>query len=161
MVAALGAGGTGEVYRTRDTRLDRTVAIEVLPAELSTDPERRTRFEREARAISTLNHPHICTLHDVGEQAGQAYLVMEHLAGETLAERLKKGPLPLAQALEIGAQIAEALDTAHKHGIVHRELKPGNVMLTKAALETHAALAAAGWPGAALHRADALLFVGR
>jgi len=127
----IGSGGMGEVYRARDTRLDRTVALKVLPPELSTDPERRERFEREARTISTLNHPHICTLHDVGEQAGQAYLVMEHLAGDTLAERLKKGPLPLDQALDLGAQIAEALDAAHKHGIVHRDLKPGNVMLTK------------------------------
>jgi Tol biopolymer transport system component len=127
----LGAGGMGEVYRARDTRLDRTVALKVLPAEVASEPTLRARFEREARAISALEHPHICTLHDVGEQDGRPYLVMEHLEGETLAERLKKGPLPLAQALEVGTQIADALAAAHRHGIVHRDLKPGNVMLTK------------------------------
>ena len=130
IVAALGAGGMGEVYQARDTRLDRTVAIKVLPAELSTDPERRTRLEREARTIAALNHPHICTLHDIGHDDGTTYLVMEHLVGETLAQRLRKGALPVPQALEIGAQIAEALDAAHKAGIVHRDLKPSNVMLT-------------------------------
>jgi len=130
--AAIGAGGMGEVYKARDTRLDRTVAIKILPAELSADPERRVRFEREARAVAALNHPHICTLHDIGAHDGATYLVMEHLPGQTLADRLRKGPLPLAQALDIGAQIAEALDAAHKHGIIHRDLKPGNVMLTKA-----------------------------
>jgi len=129
--AALGAGGMGEVYQARDPRLDRTVAIKVLPAELSADPERRARFEREARTIAALNHPHICTLHDIGQHDGTTYLVMEHLAGETLAQRLRKGPLPIAQALEVGAQIADALDAAHKQGIVHRDLKPANVMLTK------------------------------
>jgi eukaryotic-like serine/threonine-protein kinase len=127
----LGAGGMGEVYRARDTRLERTVALKVLPAEFASEPTLRARFEREARAISALEHPHICTLYDVGEQDGRAYLVMEHLEGETLAERLKKGPLPLGQALEVGTQIADALAAAHKHGIVHRDLKPGNVMLTK------------------------------
>jgi len=133
--AAIGAGGMGEVYKARDTRLDRTVAIKILPAELSADPERRARFEREARAVAALSHPHICTLHDIGTHpstgSGQAtlFLVMEHLAGESLADRLLKGPLPLAQALDIAAQIAEALDAAHKHGIIHRDLKPGNVML--------------------------------
>jgi len=130
VVAALGAGGMGEVYQARDTRLDRTVAIKVLPAELSTDPERRTRFEREARTIAALNHPHICTLYDIGQHDGTTYLVMEHLVGETLAQRLRKGALPVPQALELGAQIAEALDAAHTHGIVHRDLKPSNVMLT-------------------------------
>ena len=128
--AAIGAGGMGEVYKARDTRLDRTVAIKVLPTELGADPERRARFEREARAIAALNHPHICTLHDIGTHDGATYLVMEHLPGQTLAERLGKGPLPLAQALDIAAQIADALDAAHKHGIIHRDLKPGNVMLT-------------------------------
>ncbi len=128
--AAIGAGGMGEVYKARDTRLDRTVAIKVLPAELNTDPERRARFAREAKTIAGLSHPHICTLFDVGEHNGSTYLVMEHLQGESLAERLLHGPLPLAQALDIGAQIAEALDAAHKHGIIHRDLKPGNVMLT-------------------------------
>jgi serine/threonine-protein kinase len=128
----LGAGGMGEVYRARDTRLDRSVAIKVLPAELAADADRRTRFEREARTISTLNHPHICTLHDVGDHDGLPYLVMEHLEGETLETRLKKGPLPLDRALDLGAQIADALSAAHRHGIVHRDLKPANVMLTKA-----------------------------
>ena len=128
----------GEVYKARDTRLDRTVAIKVLPAELSADPERRTRFEREAKTIAGLNHPHICTLYDVGEhpstRSGQAmfYLVMEYLAGESLSDRLTRGPLPAAQALDVAAQIADALDAAHKHGIIHRDLKPGNVMLTTA-----------------------------
>ena len=117
VVAALGAGGMGEVYRARDTRLDRTVAIKVLPTELSADPERRTRFEREARAIAALNHPHICTLHDIGTHDGTTYLVMEHLAGETLAVRLARGPVPLAEALDIGAQIADALTAAHRGGV--------------------------------------------
>ena len=128
--AAIGAGGMGEVYKARDTRLDRTVAIKILPAELSADPDRRVRFEREARAVAALSHPHICTLHDIGSHDGTTFLVMEYLAGESLAERLLHGPLPIAQALDIGAQIAEALDAAHKHGIIHRDLKPGNVMLT-------------------------------
>ena len=128
--SAIGAGGMGEVYKARDTRLDRTVAIKVLPAELSADPERRARFEREARAVAALSHPHICTLYDIGTHDAVTYLVMEHLAGESLAQRLTRGPLPVAQALELGAQIADALDAAHKHGIIHRDLKPGNVMLT-------------------------------
>jgi len=128
--SAIGAGGMGEVYKAHDTRLDRTVAIKVLPTELSADPERRARFEREARAVAALNHPQICTLHDIGTHDGTMFLVMELLPGQTLAERLGKGPLPLAQALEIAAQIADALDAAHKHGIIHRDLKPGNVMLT-------------------------------
>ena len=131
IVGLIGAGGMGEVYKARDTRLDRTVAVKVLPSACATEPTLRARFEREARAISALEHPHICTLHDLGEENGQAFLVMEHLSGETLAERLKKGALPLAQALEIGAQVAEALAAAHKHDIVHRDLKPGNVMLTR------------------------------
>jgi TolB-like protein/tetratricopeptide (TPR) repeat protein len=125
----------GEVYRARDTRLDRMVAVKVLPAAFAAESTRRARFEREARAIAALQHPHICTLYDVGEENGQTYLVLEHLAGETLAERLKKGPLPLAQALEFGTQIADALAAAHKQGIVHRDLKPGNVMLTKAGVK--------------------------
>jgi Tol biopolymer transport system component len=135
ILGLLGAGGMGEVYRARDTRLERTVALKVLPAEFSSDQTLGARFEREARAISALNHPHICTLHDVGEQDGQTYLVMEHLEGETLAERLKKGPLPVAHVLEVGTQIAEALSAAHKQGIVHRDLKPGNVMLTKSGVK--------------------------
>ena len=129
--APLGSGGMGEVYRARDTRLDRTVALKVLPAAFTNEPTRRARFEREARAISAVQHPHICTLYDVGEEVGHTYLVMEHIAGQTLSERLKKGPLPLALTLELGTQIADALAAAHKQGIVHRDLKPGNVMVTK------------------------------
>src|SRR5262245_46639582 len=132
IVAAIGAGGMGEVYKAKDTRLDRTVAIKVLPADLATDPERSGRFEREARAIAALDHPHICALHDVGEQAGVHYLVMQHLEGETLAARLARGPLPLGDALKIATEIADALDKAHRAGITHRDLKPANIMLTKA-----------------------------
>ena len=120
-----------EVYRARDTRLDRTVAIKILLAHFSNDPVRKQRFEREARAISGLNHPNICTLHDVGSQDGIDYLVMEHLEGESLAQRLAKGPLPLEQILKVGREIADALDRAHRSGIIHRDLKPGNIMLTK------------------------------
>ena len=120
----------GEVYRARDTRLERTVAIKILPAHLSCDPVRRQRFEREAKTISSLNHPHICVLYDVGNQDGIDYLVMECVEGETLAQRLQKGPLPLEQVLKYGAQIADAFDKAHRSGIVHRDLKPGNIMLT-------------------------------
>jgi eukaryotic-like serine/threonine-protein kinase len=127
----LGAGGMGEVYRARDTRLGRDVAIKVLPAHLSSDPDLKQRMEREAKAISSLNHPHICTLHDIGSQDGIDFLVMEHLEGETLADRLHRGALPLEEALKIGIEIAEALDKAHKRGIVHRDLKPANIMLTK------------------------------
>ena len=130
VLGLIGAGGMGEVYRARDTRLERTVALKILPPRLAQDPALRARFQREARAISALEHPHICALHDVGEQEGQAFLVMEHLHGETLADRLKKGPLALPQALEVGTQVADALAAAHRHGIVHRDLKPGNVMLT-------------------------------
>ena len=132
IVAPLGAGGMGEVYRARDTRLDRTVAIKILPEEMSRDPLRRQRFEREAKTISSLNHPHICVLHDVGHQDGIDYLVMECVEGETLAKRLEKGPLALEQVLKYGAEIADALDKAHRAGIVHRDLKPGNIMLTSA-----------------------------
>jgi len=131
IVALLGAGGMGEVYRARDTRLDRTVAIKVLPSHLSSDPARRQRFEREAKAISSLNHPHICTLYDVGQQDGTDYLVMEYLEGETLAQRLQKGPLPLEQVLLYATEIADALDKAHRKGVTHRDLKPGNIVLTK------------------------------
>ena len=131
ITSPLGAGGMGEVYRARDTRLDRTVAIKVLPTHLAASPERRQRFEREAKAISCLSHPHICVLHDVGRHDGIDFLVMEYLEGETLADRLKKGALPLEQVLRYGVEIADALDKAHRQGIVHRDLKPGNVMLTK------------------------------
>jgi serine/threonine protein kinase/Tol biopolymer transport system component len=129
--SSLGAGGMGEVYRARDTRLDRTVAIKVLPHHLSSNPDLKQRFEREARAISCLNHPRICTLHDVGHQDGIDFLVMECLEGESLAERLRKGPLSLKESLKIGIEICEALEAAQRAGIVHRDLKPGNVMLTK------------------------------
>jgi serine/threonine protein kinase len=120
----------GEVYRARDTRLDRTVAIKILPSHLSDDLILRQRFEREAKAISSLNHPHICVLYDVGNQNGAYFLVMECVEGETLAKRLEKGPLPLQQALKYGMQIADALDKAHRGGVVDRDLKPGNIMLT-------------------------------
>ncbi|MGA3213065.1 MAG: serine/threonine-protein kinase, partial [Terriglobales bacterium] len=126
----LGAGGMGEVYRARDTRLDRTVAVKILPFHLSDNPEAKQRFEREARAISSLNHPHICVLHDVGCQDGTDYLVMEYVEGETLDSRLQKGPLALKQALECGIQICDALEKAHRVGIVHRDLQPANIMLT-------------------------------
>src|SRR2546427_7974957 len=130
ITAPLGAGGMGEVYRARDTRLERTVAIKILPAQFSSDPVRKQRFEREAKTISSLNHPNICTLHDIGHQDGMDYLVMECVEGETLAKRLEKGALPLEQALKFGAQIADALDKAHRSGVIHRDLKPGNIMLT-------------------------------
>jgi len=121
----------GEVYRARDTRLDRSVAIKILPAHLADKPEASERFEREARTISSLNHPNICQLHDVGQQNGVRYLVMELLEGETLSDRLKRGPLPLEQVLRYGAEIATGLQAAHRCGVVHRDLKPGNIMLTK------------------------------
>ena len=131
ILAPLGAGGMGEVYRARDTRLDRTVAIKVLPAELSANLERRQRFEREARIISSLNHPHICALYDVGHQEGVDYLVLEYLEGESLASRLERGPMPIEQVLCFGIEIADALDKAHRQGVTHRDLKPGNIMLTR------------------------------
>jgi serine/threonine protein kinase len=127
----LGAGGMGEVYRARDTRLDRTVAIKVLPNHLSSNPDLKQRFEREARAISSLNHPRICTLHDVGHQDGIDFIVMECLEGESLAERLRKRPLSLKETLTIGIEVCQALEAAQKAGIVHRDLKPANIMLTK------------------------------
>ena len=131
IVSLLGRGGMGEVYKARDTRLHRSVAIKILARTAAEDPHFRERFDREARAISQLTHPHICTLYDVGEQQGTAFLVMEYLEGETLAGRLKRGALPLGDALKIAIQITDALSTAHRHGIVHRDLKPGNVMLAK------------------------------
>ena len=131
IIEKLGAGGQGEVYLAEDSRLDRKVALKILPQHLSERAELRERFEREARAVSSLNHPQICTLHDIGEQDGIHYLVMEHLVGETLAARLEKGALPLEQTLQYAIQIADALDKAHRQGVVHRDLKPGNIMLVK------------------------------
>ena len=125
----------GEVYKARDTRLERTVAVKVLPSHLSASPEARQRFEREAKTISQLSHPHICALYDVGREGETEYLVMELLEGETLSDRLAKGPLPLEQTLRYGTEIADALDKAHRQGIVHRDLKPGNVMLTKSGVK--------------------------
>jgi eukaryotic-like serine/threonine-protein kinase len=129
ILTPLGAGGMGEVYKARDTRLDRVVAIKVLAAHAAGDPAFRERFDREARTISQLNHTQICTLHDVGEENGAPYLVLEYLEGETLADRLTRGALTIESALAVGIQICAGLDQAHRHGIVHRDLKPGNVML--------------------------------
>ncbi len=131
ILSAIGAGGMGEVYKARDTRLHRTVAIKVLPTHLADRAELRERFEREAKTIASLNHPHICTLHDIGHQDGTDFLVMEYLEGETLAQRLLKGPLPLDQVLRYAIEIGDALDKAHRKGVTHRDLKPGNIMLTK------------------------------
>jgi eukaryotic-like serine/threonine-protein kinase len=135
VVSLLGAGGMGEVYRARDTRLERDVAVKVLLPGRDTSEEMRQRFEREAKAISQLSHPHICALYDVGTHEGTQYLVMEFLEGETLASRIEKGPMPFDRLLAGGIQIAEALDRAHRQGIVHRDLKPGNVMLTKSGVK--------------------------
>ena len=135
IVAAVGAGGMGEVYRARDTRLERTVAVKVLPSHLAASAEVRQRFEREAKTISSLSHPHICALYDVGNQDGVEFLVMEYLEGETLSDRLAKGPLAFDSVLRYGLEIADALDKAHRQGIVHRDLKPGNVMLTKSGVK--------------------------
>jgi eukaryotic-like serine/threonine-protein kinase len=131
IIAAIGAGGMGEVYKARDTRLDRIVAIKVLAAHLADQPELRERFEREARTVASLNHAHICTLHDIGRQDGIDFLVLEYLEGETLASRLLKGPLPIEQVLQYAIEISDALDKAHRKGVTHRDIKPGNVMLTK------------------------------
>jgi serine/threonine protein kinase len=131
IVSRLGAGGMGEVYRARDTRLDRMVAIKVLPEALCSDPESRKRFEREALAISSLSHRNICLLYDVGHHDGTDFLVMEYLEGETLAKRLERGPLPFDALLTVATEVADALGSAHRHGLVHRDLKPGNIMLTK------------------------------
>ncbi|HEX4003123.1 MAG TPA: protein kinase [Candidatus Acidoferrales bacterium] len=131
IVARIGAGGMGEVYRARDTRLNRTVAIKILPPHLAGSPGSRDRFEREARTVAGLNHPHICTLYDVGHQGDTDYLVMEFLEGDTLASRLVKGPMPLPQTLQCAIEIADALEKAHRKGVTHRDLKPGNIMLTR------------------------------
>ena len=122
ILSPIGAGGMGEVYKARDTRLDRTVAIKVLPEHVAADPDLKQRFEREARTVAALNHPHICTLFDIGREGETDFLVMEYLDGETLAQRLEKGALPLEQALQIAIQIADALDKAHRQGIVHRDV---------------------------------------
>jgi predicted Ser/Thr protein kinase len=135
IVAAVGAGGMGEVYRARDTRLERTVAVKVLPSHLAASTEVRQRFEREAKTISSLSHPNICALYDVGNQDGVEFLVMEYLEGETVSDRLAKGPLAFDSVLRYGLEIADALDKAHRQGIVHRDLKPGNVMLTKSGVK--------------------------
>ena len=132
VIGPIGAGGMGEVYRGRDTRLRRDVAIKVLPPAVSADPARRKRFEVEARAIAALSHPHICPIYDVGAEGELQYLVLELVQGETLAARLKRGPMPLAEALARAIEMADAMATAHRSGIIHRDLKPGNVMLTKA-----------------------------
>lgn len=129
--SAAGAGGMGEVYKARDSRLDRMVAIKVLPSTIAGNPDLRARFEREAKAISSLNHPNICTLHDIGHENGTEFLVMEYIEGETLAERLEKGPVPTQELLQIAVEVADALDKAHRQGLIHRDLKPGNIMLTK------------------------------
>jgi eukaryotic-like serine/threonine-protein kinase len=131
IVSLLGAGGMGEVYRAHDARLGRDVAVKVLPRHLTENPDVRARFEREARTVSALNHPHICTLHDIGREGDTDYLVMELVEGETLADRIAKGPLPPEQVLKLGAEITDALDKAHRAGIVHRDLKPGNIMLSR------------------------------
>src|SRR5712691_567604 len=135
ILSPLGAGGMGEVYKARDARLERTVAIKVLPPHRSSSPELRQRFEREAKTISQISHPHICALYDVNREGETEYLVMEYLEGETLADRLGKGPLPVEQLLRYGIEIADALDKAHRQGVVHRDLKPGNVMLTKSGVK--------------------------
>src|SRR3984957_6169877 len=131
ILSAIGAGGMGEVYKARDTRLDRIVAIKILPTHLANRSELRERFEREAKTIASLNHPHICTLYDTGHQDDIDFLVMEYIEGETLAQRLQKGSLPIQQVLQYAIEISDALDRAHRTGITHRDLKPGNVMLTK------------------------------
>ena len=131
ILSPLGAGGMGEVYKARDTRLDRFVAVKVLPEHIAKREDLRQRFEREARAVASLNHPHICVLHDIGNQDGTGYMVMEHLEGETLAARIARGALPFDQALQLATQIADALDRAHRAGVTHRDVKPANLMLTR------------------------------
>ena len=135
IVGPLGAGGMGEVYRAKDTRLGREVAIKVLPSHLSDNPKLKARFEREAKAISQLTHPHICTLYDVGSENGTDFLVMELVEGQSLADLLARGALPTGQVLRFGTEMADALDRAHRAGIVHRDLKPGNVMVTKSGVK--------------------------
>src|SRR3954464_4598451 len=133
VISPIGAGGMGEVYRARDTRLDRSVAIKIVSGDLTANPELRQRFEREARALSSLSHPHICALYDIGQldANGSDYLVMEYLEGETLAKRLERGAMPIRELLKVSVEVADALDKAHRQGLIHRDLKPGNIMLTK------------------------------
>src|SRR5262245_2051592 len=131
IVSPLGAGGMGEVYRARDSRLGRDVAVKVLPPRFAEHAEARARFEREARVVSGLNHPNNCVLHDLGRQGDVDYLVMELVEGESLAQRIGRGPLPIVEVMRIGAEIADALDRAHRAGVVHRDLKPANIMLSK------------------------------
>src|SRR6266403_890 len=133
VISPIGAGGMGEVYRARDTRLDRSVAIQLVSGDVTANPELRQRFEREARSLSSLSHPHICALYDIGQidANGSDYLVMEYLEGETLAKRLERGALPIRELLKAGIEVADALDKAHRQGLIHRDLKPGNIMLTK------------------------------
>jgi serine/threonine protein kinase len=126
IVSLIGEGGMGQVYKARDVHLNRTVAIKVLPQHISDKPELKARFEREAQTLASLSHSHICPVFDVGEESGTGYLVMEYVEGQTLADRLQKGPLPLAEALKVAKEIADALDKAHRQGIVHRDLKPAN-----------------------------------
>src|ERR1700674_3714615 len=133
--ALLGSGGMGEVYRAIDTRLDPTVGIKILPGHVADSPTRRQRFERETRAISSLNHSHICTLFDVGEDDGAPFLVMEYLEGESLAQRLLRGALPIEEVLRSAIEIADALDQAHRQGVVHRDLKPANIMITRSGVK--------------------------
>src|SRR5512143_1121532 len=130
VVAALGAGGMGEVYRARDTRLGRDVALKALPADVARDPERLARFRREAQLLASLNHPHVAAIHGLEEQDSQPLLVLELVEGEDLAERLRRGPVPVAEALGIAAQVAAGLEAAHEKGIVHRDLKPANIKVT-------------------------------
>src|SRR5579862_2478419 len=130
IVAPLGAGGMGEVYRARDTQLDRHVAIKIIHTDVSCTPELKSRFEREARVLSSLSHPNICSLYDVGSENGVEYLVMELLEGETLTTRLRKGPLPVSSVVKLGMEVADALAAAHRLGIIHRDLKPSNIMMT-------------------------------
>jgi len=131
ILAPIGAGGMGEVYKARDTRLDRTVAVKILSDQIARREDLCTRFEREARAVASLHHPNICTLYDIGNQDGTAYMVMEFMEGETLAARIEQGALPLDQAIPIAVQIADALDRAHRAGVTHRDVKPQNIMLTR------------------------------
>src|SRR6476469_8599754 len=131
VLSPIGRGGMGEVYKARDSRLDRTVAIKVLPEHIAQREDLRARFEREARVVASLNHPNICVLHDIGIQDGAGYMVMEYIEGQTLAARISKGALPLDQAVKFATQIADALDRAHRAGVTHRDVKPHNIMLTR------------------------------